>query len=152
MKKTTRFMYLLLALIISCSSLRLVYANDGYKHNITPAEYAKSFIDIVTTENDLTADEIIEIYDENENLSGYCVSLYDNNIYYNIAEKVDEDISGEVEPSGEKKIYSFEPNNYNAGFLSKDNEVIIGSYEEKIETTREFKEYKETSKQRYSEK
>lgn len=176
MKKTTRFMYLLLALIISCSSLRLVYANDGYKHNITPAEYAKSFIDIVTPENDLTADEIIEIYDENENLSGYCVSLYDNNlengyvvikfsnnnpviseysigkgvknIYYNIAEKVDEDISGEVEPSGEKKIYSFEPNNYNVGFLSKDNEVIIGSYEEKIETTREFKEYKEISKQR----
>lgn len=150
--------------VFSFSGSASVDTLDG---KLTPAEYAVSFINAVNPELELQAEETVNIYDENNLLSGYCVSLIQNGNPYGyvvikyiqdepvvseyVVEKDVSNIYNELETKNssdyqkaeklastdntEKKIYSFEPNDYyiqldsneycsNSGYVYNENEYL----------------------------
>lgn len=74
MNKSKRIISILLAVTI-CMASYCGLGSGIRDKQVTPAEYAQSFIDAVAPEQDLQTAEIVEIYNEEDLLSGFCVSL-----------------------------------------------------------------------------
>ena len=74
-----RMTALFLAAVMSVSAFHSVAAvetNEPFKETYTMKEAAQGFIDAVEPEKNLTAGESVPILNEDELLSGFCVSLY----------------------------------------------------------------------------
>lgn len=74
MNKSKRIISILLAVTI-CMASYCGLGSGIRDKQVTPAEYAQSFIDAVAPEQDLQTAETVEIYNEEDLLSGFCVSL-----------------------------------------------------------------------------
>ena len=74
MKRTKRIISFLVAFSICVASYCSMGAGNS-QVGVTPAEYVQSFMNTTDPDKKLLAGETIEIYDENDEMSGFCVSL-----------------------------------------------------------------------------
>lgn len=98
MKRTKRIISFLVAFSICVASYCSMGAGNS-QVGVTPAEYVQSFMNTTDPDKKLLAGETIEIYDENDELSGFCVSLTkDGGANGYVVIKFYEDEDGAVKP------------------------------------------------------
>ena len=125
---------LLLAGVILASSFSSVSATTeeaSFKSGITVTKFAQGFIDSVNPDKNLSTGEVIKVYNEDELLSGFCVSLYQEEQpsgYVVIKNTVDgPTISEFATELGMKNIYSelYEGYYHDHAEVSQENATIL---------------------------
>lgn len=125
---------LLLAGVILASSFSSVSATteeSSFKSGITVTKFAQGFIDSVNPDKNLSTGEVIKVYNEDELLSGFCVSLYQEEQpsgYVVIKNTVDgPTISEFATELGMKNIYSelYEGYYHDHAEVSQENATIL---------------------------
>ena len=84
MKRKILLLVLFAFLYIGLTSHANVYADENIREKNVEnvAKYALSFVNAICGEKGLTSGEVLEIKDETDSLSGYCIDILDHQTSY----------------------------------------------------------------------